>query len=204
MLSEFGRRYLSTPIGRPIARFLSRAGISPNQLTVAGFAFALTSAICFGNGNFILGGILLLLSGVMDLLDGELAKERREVTDWGAYLDSVMDRYSDTIVLLGLAWYFTQAKDPLYVLLVSLVIAGALLVSYTKARAESIIGDFSCGLMERPERIILLAIGTFIPGGMKPVLWILVLLIHFTAFHRVFYTWRKIRKETDSEKGIHR
>jgi phosphatidylglycerophosphate synthase len=106
-----------------------------------------------------------------------------------------MDRYSDTIVLLGLAWYFTQLKDSLYVLLISLIIAGALLVSYTKARAESMIKNFSCGLMERPERILLLAIGAFVPGGIKPALWILVVLIHFTAFHRVFYTWKRIRKE---------
>lgn len=193
MLSEFGRRYLSGPIGRPIARCLRRCGISPNQLTIVGFVFAGISAICFANWRLSAAGIFLLLSGTMDLLDGELAKVNGKVTHWGAYLDSVMDRYSDTIVLLGLAWYFTQTKDPLYVLVTSLIIAGSLLVSYTKARAESILENFSSGLMERPERIILLSIGTFIPGGIKPVLWILLILIHLTAIQRILYTWRRMR-----------
>lgn len=199
MLDRFGRMYLSRPIGAPIARFIGRLGISPNQLTVLGFISALLSAIFFANELFFWAAIFLIISGSFDVLDGELAKATGSVTPWGAYLDSMADRYSDTIVLLGLAWYYTQANEVIYVLLVTLVISGALLVSYTKARAESIIGNFTCGLMERPERIILLTIGAFLEVvfpivSMKITLWCLVFLIHLTAIHRIIYTYKRIKR----------
>lgn len=200
MLSDFGRRYLSKPIGRPIARIISKFGILPNQLTVLGLGSSLISAIFFAKGRFAAGGALLLLSGVFDLLDGQLAKIANRVTFWGAYLDSVTDRYSDTLVFLGLAWYYTKCQEPIYVILVTLAIAGALLVSYTKARAESIIKDFSSGLMERPERIILLTIGAFLGNkAMRFILWSLVLLVHLTALERIIYTHKRIREDKRDE-----
>ncbi len=200
MLSDFGRRYLSKPIGRPIARVMAKFGILPNQLTALGLVLSLISAILFAQGRFAAGGVFLLLSGVFDLLDGQLAKIANRVTFWGAYLDSVTDRYSDTLVFLGLAWYYTQHQEPIYVILVSLTITGALLVSYTKARAETIIKDFSSGLMERPERIILLAIGAFLGDKvMRFILWSLVLLVHFTALERVIYTHKRIRGDKKDE-----
>lgn len=194
MLSEFGRRYLSRSIGETTARLIARLGVSPNQLTILGLISALTSAISFANGRFILGGVFLLVSGTFDILDGELAKTMKRVTSWGIYLDSVIDRYSDTLVLLGLAWYYTQRKEVVYVILVILVIVGALLVSYTKARAESIVKNFSCGLMQRPERIALLAIGAF-SGAMRVVLWVLVFLVHLTAIQRIIYSYKRIKTE---------
>lgn len=203
MLDRFGRRYLSKPIGAPIARFIGRLGISPNQLTVLGFISALISAVFFANEIFFWAGVFLLISGTFDVLDGELAKVSKSVTPWGAYLDSMTDRYSDTIVLLGLAWYYTQANEVIYVLLVALAIAGALLVSYTKARAESIIDNFTCGLMERPERMILLTIGAFLEAAfpavaMKVILWCLVFLVHLTAIHRIIYTYKRIKTPIDT------
>lgn len=204
MLSKFGRRYLSGPIGAPIARLMGRAGVLPNQLTILGLFSALTSAIFFANGNFLWGGVFLLVSGTFDVLDGELARVMKRVISWGAYLDSVTDRYSDTLVLLGLAWYYSQHDEVIYVLLAALTIAGALLVSYTKARAESIIENFTCGLMERPERIILLAIGAFAgTEWMKVFLWGLVFLVHLTAIHRIAYAYKRIKEvanEVNNEK----
>ncbi len=180
-----------------IVRLLASLKINPNLLTFIGVLISFWAAWEFGYGNFRRGALVIILAGMFDMLDGEVARVSRSVTPFGAFYDSVIDRYSDTIILQGLMVYYARQQLLGYVVLVGIVFMGAVLTSYARARAESMIPTCKVGFMERPERIVLLVIGG-LAGRMEAVLWVLAVLGNWTVINRIYYTW----KELHQEKGV--
>ena len=130
----------------------------------------------------------MILAGLFDMLDGEVARVSRSVTRFGAFYDSVIDRYSDIILLQGLMVWYAREQRLGYVVLVGVVFMGAIMTSYSRARAESLIQTCKVGFMERPERIVLLIIGG-LADRMEAVLWVLAVLGNWTVIDRVYFTW---------------
>jgi len=191
---------LSEMIGRggklildQIVRVLSRFRINPNILTFTGVIISFWAAWEFSYGHFFRGGLVIILAGLFDMLDGEVARVSRSETDFGAFYDSVIDRYSDVIILQGLMVYYARKQMLGYVVLVGVVFMGAVLTSYARARAESLIPSCKIGFMERPERIVLLIIGG-LANRMEAVLWVLAVLGNWTVFDRIYYTWKELAK----------
>jgi len=189
-----------------LARWLASYRVHPNLLTVIGLLVTIWAAVLFAHGRFIAAGLVLIIAGACDILDGALARLTRQVTRFGAFLDSVLDRYSDVIIFLGLIVYFarpTPDHSLFYVVLTGIAMIGSLMTSYARARAESLIPQCRVGFLERPERLTLLIIGalTEVPGAegsyflhkMPAVLWLIAVLSHWTVAQRVYYTWRMTR-----------
>lgn len=168
-------------------------GILPNVLTLIGLLGCILVGLCIAKGYLVLAGVLLTISGLLDIIDGEVARMQNNVTKWGAYLDSVTDRYADGAIFMGLAHFFTVRGEMVYVGISILTFIGAFLVSYTKARAENVIGPFKVGIMERSERLILLVLG-LVTLQIRPLLWLLMVLIHITALQRLFYVFEKLKE----------
>src|SRR5262245_4477534 len=176
-----------------IVRVLSALGIPPNLLTFTGVVISLWAAFHFGHGQFVSGALIVILAGLFDMLDGEVARVSRSETRFGAFYDSVIDRYSDIILLQGLmVWYARNAMLG-YVVLVGVVFMGAVMTSYARARADSLIPTCKVGFMERPERIVLLILGGLF-NRMEAVLWVLAVLGNWTVINRIYYTWKELPK----------
>ena len=179
-------------VADPVARLLLRAHVRPNQLTVLGLGVSIVAAHAFFCGRFRVAAALLIIAGLFDFFDGSLARLARSESAFGAFLDSVVDRYSDLVVLLGIVLYYERADYAAGVFFTMATLVGTIMVSYTKARAQSIGMRCEIGLMERPERMIVL-----IAGGLfhllTPAIVALALLTNVTAFHRIWYVWRATR-----------
>lgn len=175
------------------ARLLIRMGVSPNSLTVAGLFLNVLVALVLAFGHPVAGGVLVLLVNAFDMLDGSVARLSGRVTRFGAMLDSTLDRYSEGLIFLGvMAWLFTRG-DATTLLAAYIGIIGSLMVSYTRARAEGLGLHGEVGLLPRPERILLLALGLiFHQYLLAPVLWLLAVLTNVTAAQRVFYAKRQL------------
>ncbi len=176
-----------------IVNTLSSFRINPNFLTFTGVVISFWAAWQFGHGNFKYGGLIVILAGLFDMLDGEVARVSRSETRFGAFYDSVIDRYSDIIILQGLMVYYARQQRLGYVVLVGIVFMGAIMTSYARARAECLIPTCKVGFMERPERIVLLIIGG-LANRMEAVLWVLAVLGNWTVINRIFYTWKELPK----------
>jgi CDP-diacylglycerol--glycerol-3-phosphate 3-phosphatidyltransferase len=170
---------------------------NPNLFTLLGFFTTLTASIFILKDFWFLAGMAIILSGFFDLFDGALARNLGKVTTFGAFLDSVLDRYSDLLLLLGLLIYYLQKEDLTLIILTSFVSIGTSLIPYVRAKAEALEIPCSIGLMERAERIILLSAGTLF-HWMEPILWILAILTHFTVLQRIYHVWKKIRSPLES------
>jgi CDP-diacylglycerol--glycerol-3-phosphate 3-phosphatidyltransferase len=171
--------------------FLGKHG-NPNFFTLMGFLATLVASLLILNGFWFLAGLAIILSGLFDLFDGVIARKLGKVTALGGFLDSVLDRYSDLLLLISLLVYYLKKEDPDLVILTSFVSMGTILIPYVRAKAEALQVPCTIGLMERAERIILLTIGTLFQW-MEPVLWILAILTHFTVLQRIYYVWKKLR-----------
>ena len=169
------------------ALFLHHHKITPNNLTLVGLLINGIAAYCYYRGFLILGGMVLLLAGFFDMLDGAVARAGDSASKIGAFNDSVVDRYSDFLILSGILTYFAKKGELGNVILVLVIICGTFLVSYIRARAELVIPKCAVGLMERAERIIVLAAGSLFDFFIVS-LWFLAVSTHFTAFHRIYYT----------------
>ena len=172
---------------------LSFFKVNPNILTFTGVVISFWAAWNFGHGRLFQGGLIVILAGLFDMLDGEVARVSGTETRFGAFYDSVIDRYSDIILLQGLMVWYARNQRLGYVVLVGVVFMGAVLTSYARARAESLIPSCKVGFMERPERIVLLIIGA-LANRMEAVLWILAVLGNWTVISRILYTWRELPK----------
>jgi len=178
----------------PVARLLLRARVRPNHLTVLGLGVSIAAAYVFSVGRLRWGAALLAVAGLFDFFDGAVARLAGSDSDYGAFLDSVVDRYSDLAVLLGILVYYERTADTAGAILTMATLAGTVMVSYTKARAQSIGVSCEIGVMERPERLIALIAGaTF--HLLTPVMALLALLTNLTAIQRIVYT-RKIARDT--------
>jgi peptidoglycan lytic transglycosylase len=173
----------------PVGRALFRLRLRPNHLTVIGLVVSFFAAAGFIAGHVRWAGCLLLLAGLCDLLDGALARVSGQVTAFGAFLDSVIDRYSDLIVLLGIVVLFARTPNARGALVAMAGLVGSVMVSYTKARAESIGVECNVGFMERPERMICLVAGALL-DVLEPALWVLAILSNITALQRILFTRR--------------
>ena len=181
-----------------IVNGLALTRISPNALTFIGLIINSVAAILFGYANdhnfvrmFLYAALVIIGAGIFDMVDGRVARQTNQVTVFGAFFDSVIDRYSDVALFFGLLVYYARGNRFFYVVLVAFVMVTSLLVSYTRARAEALIGKCKVGFMERPERVVLIIIGALFSrwGVMAPVLWVLAVLSTITVIHRIHYTY---------------
>ncbi|HEY7868041.1 MAG TPA: CDP-alcohol phosphatidyltransferase family protein [Methylomirabilota bacterium] len=185
-------------LGDPVARALLRARIRPNHLTVVGLGISVVAAGAIAHGGLRAAAVLLAAAGLCDFFDGALARLANRVSAFGAFLDSVVDRYSDLTVLLGVVLYYERLADTAGVLITLVTIVGTVMVSYTKARAQSIGVSCEIGLMERPERLIVLIVGvTF--HVLTPAMIVLAVLTNLTALQRIFHT----RRAAAGERVLH-
>ncbi|HWN55133.1 MAG TPA: CDP-alcohol phosphatidyltransferase family protein [Methylomirabilota bacterium] len=179
----------------PVARLLFRARLRPNHLTVAGLGVSIAAAYVLSMGRLRWGAVLLAVAGLFDFFDGAVARLAGSDSDYGAFLDSVVDRYSDLAVLLGILVYYETRGDTTGSIATMATLAGTFMVSYTKARAQSIGLRCEVGIMERPERLIALIAGaTFLV--LTPVMVLLAVLTNVTAVQRIIYTRRIARDLT--------
>jgi CDP-diacylglycerol---glycerol-3-phosphate 3-phosphatidyltransferase len=182
-----------------IVRWLALARINPNVLTFMGLVVNTVAAILFGYANgesqarmFRYAGLVIIGSGFFDLVDGQVARATNRVTRFGAFFDSVIDRYSDASQFFGLLVFYSRGDRFFYVALTAYVMISAIMVSYSRARAESLIGSCRVGFMERPERLVLVILGALL-NRMAPVLWVIAILSTITVIHRIQYTWFRTR-----------
>lgn len=173
---------------KPLRNIAAGISLSPNFLTVFGFVVMVTASIVLVF-DMRTGGVLVLMGAFFDLLDGVVARINHKTTVFGAFLDSVLDRYADACIFLSVSLNLFLHDNITGMVLSLLVLVGALLVSYVRARAEGLTLDCKIGLMERPERIILIVFGA-ISGLMLPVLWVLVVLTHVTVLQRILHVRR--------------
>ncbi len=189
-----GAHRLAEPVGRVVAK----TRVPPNFLTILGFLFNVGVAWIISQGHFPLAGLLIIVAGIFDLLDGAVARHTNRATKFGALLDSTLDRLSEAVLLFGLLWYFVWQQDTsLEVILIFAIIVGSLLISYVRARAEGLGLDAEVGIMRRTVRILTLSIGLMLsPFGplLLVTLWGLAILTNLTAVHRLIYVWYKARK----------
>lgn len=185
-----------------IVNGLALTRISPNVLTFIGLIINTGAAVLFGFGNehnyvrmFFYAGLVVIGAGIFDMVDGRVARQTDQVTIFGAFFDSVIDRYSDVVLFFGLLVFYARGNRLFYVFLAAFVMVTSLMVSYTRARAEALIGKCKVGFMERPERIVLIILGALFNrwGVMAPVLWILAVLSTITVIHRIRYTYKMTR-----------
>lgn len=173
-----------------IGHALARIGFTPNLLTIIGVALNLGVAIVIATGHPQIGGFLLLVASAFDMLDGAVARATGLTSAFGGFLDSTLDRYSEALVFGGVLIYLLDTRDDnTGPILVFIATAGALLISYARARAEAAGYKASVGLVARPERIILLALCLII-GKPLWALWILAVTTHLTALTRIVHVWR--------------
>jgi len=192
-----------------IVHALSLTRISPNVLTFIGLVINAIAAFLFGYASgenqqrmFLYAGLVVIGAGIFDMVDGRVARATGQVTTFGAFFDSVIDRFSDVALFFGLLVYYARANRFFYLVLVALVMTGSVMVSYTRARAESLIPKCKVGFMERPERIVLVIIGALF-NRMAPVLWVLAVLSHITVIHRIWFTYQETRRLESAKAGEH-
>jgi CDP-diacylglycerol--glycerol-3-phosphate 3-phosphatidyltransferase len=188
-----------------IVHGLALTRISPNVLTFIGLVINIAAAFLFGHASasnagrmFFYAGCVIFGAGLFDMVDGRVARRNNKVTVFGSFFDSVIDRYSDVVLFFGVLVYYARINHLRYVVLSAFVMVTSLMVSYTRARAEALIGQCKVGFMERPERIVLIIIGSvfFWAGAMAPVLWVLAVLSTITVGHRIFYTYQNSKHLT--------
>ena len=173
---------------RPLENLAKKIPFHPNTLTIAGFLITVAASLALAS-NLVLGGILVIIGGLFDVLDGVVARVNGKNSKFGAFLDSVLDRYSDAFILLAIGWNLFNHGNLSGLALSLFSLVGAFLISYTRARAEGLGENCTQGLMERPERIILLSLGA-VTGMIIPVLWAMVLLTQLTVFQRIYHVWK--------------
>ena len=188
---------------RPVPDFLIRRQVHPNIVTTLGFLVTISAGIAFFLGQVRLGGLLVLLGGVFDILDGQVARGTGLASDFGSFYDSTLDRISEIVVFLGVFSLYggghPDFPHPWMVYVVASALAGSLMVSYTRARAESLGLDCKVGLMQRPERVVLIGASALLFGGawngmvLTGVLLVMAVLTNFTTVQRIVWVYHNTR-----------
>ena len=185
----------------PVGRGLHRVGITADSLTVIGLAFAIGTAFAIADGHLVLGVIGLILTGLPDIFDGSVARQSGRAGPRGAFFDSVCDRVADAAIFVGVAWYLADEGKYIPVLVLA-VLALSMLITYERARAESLGFIARGGLMERAERLVLLGVGLAF-DILVPVLWIMLVLTAFTAVQRFVMVWRQATPDLGRRRARH-
>ena len=183
----------------PVGAFFNRLGLMPNTMTLIGLFGTTCGAVLLAFGHITAGGIVIVLMGPIDAVDGTMARLRGEATRFGAFVDSVTDRYSELAIYGGLLIYYLQQQNTLACILVYLAAAGSVLVSYVKARGESLEFDSKVGILTRVERYLVLAPGLVFSIPLVS-LWIIAILANFTALQRILHV-RKQAYENRRDPG---
>lgn len=193
---------------RPLPNFLIRRRVHPNIITTIGFLVTISAGIAFFLGQVRLGGLLVLLGGVFDILDGQVARGTGLASTFGSFYDSTLDRISEIVVFLGIFSLYggghPDFPHPWMVYVVAAALAGSLMVSYTRARAEALGLDCKVGLMQRPERVVLIGASAMLFGGswdglvLTGILLIMAVLTNFTTVQRIIWVYHHTRPATAS------
>src|SRR6202167_2111802 len=181
-----------------IVRGLALSKIHPNVLTFLGLLINIAAAVLLAAGRFPAAGFVIIGAGLFDMVDGRVARETNRVTRFGGFFDSVLDRYSDLALLVGLLVWYGSINRFGYVVLTAIVMTGSVMVSYTRARAENTIPQCKVGFMERPERVVLFIIGALF-DRMAQVLWVIAVLSNLTVIHRMIYTWQETKRLEEAQ-----
>jgi CDP-diacylglycerol--glycerol-3-phosphate 3-phosphatidyltransferase len=166
--------------------------IHPNLLTLIGVLINVAAAWALALGRFVTAGLIMIVANIFDFIDGKVARELEMETPFGGFWDSVMDRFSDISLFIGLIYLYSELGRTDYVMIAALAMMFAVLTSYARARAESLVDKCKVGFMERPERIVLFMIGAF-TNRMAAVLWVIGFLSLVTVADRIYFTWRELR-----------
>lgn len=186
---------------RLIVRGLALAKIHPNVLTFMGLVVNIVAAYLLARGRFQAAGFVVIGAGLFDMVDGRVARETNRVTRFGGFFDSVLDRYSDLALLIGLLVWYGSINRPAYVVLTAVAMTASVMISYSRARAENEIPKCKVGFMERPERVVLVIIGALF-DRMAPVLWVLAILGNITVIHRMIFTWQEAKHLEDAQLRV--
>lgn len=176
----------------PLTRAFQRLNITPNQITITGAALNVVAAVLVAREQLLIAGLVFVVASCFDMLDGALARLAQKITPFGSFLDSTLDRASEGAILVAVAYLFARQGHPVDVVFVMIALLGSLLVSYTRARAEALGLECKVGLMSRPERVVLIAIGLFF-NVLPYVIYILAALTTLTVAQRVIHTYRELR-----------
>lgn len=172
---------------------LALAKIHPNVLTFIGLVINIGAAWLLAMGAFWQAGLVIIGAGLFDMVDGRVARQTGQVTMFGGFFDSVIDRYSDLALLIGLLVYYGNINRAPYVVLTAIVMMASVMISYTRSRAENTIPQCKVGFLERPERVVLLIIGALF-DRMAPVLWIIAVIGNLTVVHRMIFTFQEAKR----------
>jgi CDP-diacylglycerol---glycerol-3-phosphate 3-phosphatidyltransferase len=175
-----------------IVALVAATGINPNTLTFLGLIVNFAAAVFFARGEFRVGALIIFFAAFLDMLDGQVARREQRVTAFGAFFDSTLDRYADMALYMGLLVYYAVNGRSSYVVLAAVATAGSVMVSYSRARAESLIPSCKVGFMERPERLVLLIMGGLF-YRMAPALWVISVVSTLTVIHRIVFTWQETK-----------
>jgi len=181
-----------------IVRWLALSRIHPNVLTLLGLVINICAAWLFAQGKFVWAGVVVICAGLFDMVDGRVARATNRVTRFGGFFDSVLDRYSDLALFMGLLVWYASINRSFYIVLTAIVMTGSVMISYTRARSENAIPSCKVGFLERPERVVLIIIGALF-DRMAPVLWVIAVLSNLTVIHRMIYTWQETRRLEDAQ-----
>src|SRR5579862_5547733 len=192
MLTRAIGRYLSRPVDL-LAALLAPTGIPPNVITWCALIANLWAGVLFAAGRFAAAGGCMIFAGLCDLLDGPVARLQNRVSLFGGFLDSILDRYADLMLFLGLLVYYAQVNRFRYAVLAGAAMAGSVMVSYAKARAESLVPTAEIGFWERPERLVLMILGA-LTNRIDIALWLLAIGPNITVIHRILHTWKQTRE----------
>jgi CDP-diacylglycerol--glycerol-3-phosphate 3-phosphatidyltransferase len=184
----------------PLAQFFTRLGMTPNTMTLLGLAGNFLGAYFVSRGEMTVGGLLMLVSTPFDALDGAMARLRGEANEWGAFVDSVTDRYGELAILGGLLYHFANTGDVTSSIVTFAAAAGTVLVSYVKARAEAVGFEAKVGLLSRVERYLVLA-PALVFNLPQVAIWILALFANFTAFQRIYHVRAQAKAKLRKVKG---
>jgi CDP-diacylglycerol---glycerol-3-phosphate 3-phosphatidyltransferase len=184
---------------RAIIRACVVLRIHPNVLTFVGVLINVVAAWALATGRFVTAGAIMIAANVFDFIDGKVAREMGMESAFGGFWDSVMDRFSDLALFLGLVYLYSSVHRTDYVVITVMAMIFTVLTSYARARAESVVAQCKVGFMERPERIVLFMIGAF-TNRMAGVLWVILVLSILTVADRIFYTWRELERAKAPER----
>jgi CDP-diacylglycerol---glycerol-3-phosphate 3-phosphatidyltransferase len=184
---------------RAIIRACVVLRIHPNVLTFVGVLINLLAAWALATGRFVTAGGIMIAANIFDFIDGKVAREMGMESAFGGFWDSVMDRFSDLALFLGLVYLYSSVHRTDYVVITVMAMIFTVLTSYARARAESVVAQCKVGFMERPERIVLFMIGAF-TNRMAGVLWVILVLSILTVANRIFYTWRELERVKPQER----
>jgi phosphatidylglycerophosphate synthase len=185
----------------PLIDLIVRFHVHPNHFTILGLLVSLVGAVFYAKYDIRLAGVLILLGGICDVIDGKIARKTGLSSKFGALFDSSLDRYAEVFIFLGIAIFFVQKDHPITSIMVVLALGGSMMVSYVRARSEGLGYDCKVGIMQRPERIVYIGFSSLIHAYvLEVIIWMIAILANFTAIQRLYHVWLLEKAEKGAEQ----